>query len=77
MDRRLDNLAAALADAGCGTDAAAKAERLLTAGRTQELIVHLRYCRCGLMDALHESQRRVDRLDRLIRLAKDSAAAAE
>ena len=28
------------------------------------------YCRCGLIDEMHESQRKVDRMDYLIRKAE-------
>ena len=44
-----------------------KAERRWEAGRARDLIRHLRICRCELMDILHESQKRVDRVDTLIR----------
>jgi HD superfamily phosphohydrolase len=67
MDERLENLTRALADAGCSRCAIEKAEKLLTSGRTQELIRHLRLCSCDLMEELHQSQKRVDRMDYLIR----------
>ena len=67
MDEFLESMATVLSENGCGRDAAEKAERLLAAGRTEDLIRHLRLCRCGLMEDLHESQRRVDRMDYLIR----------
>jgi hypothetical protein len=43
---------------------------LMEAGKTDELIRHLRRCRCELVDAMHESRRRVDRMDTLIRQAE-------
>lgn len=67
MGERLTDMTLALSDAGCRPDAIEKAERLLKAGRTEELIRHLRLCRCDLMDDLHETQRRVDRMDYMIR----------
>ena len=67
MDEQLANMTIALTDAGCGREAVEKAERLLKAGRTEELIRHLRRCRCDLMDALHQTQKKVDRMDYLIR----------
>lgn len=70
MSERLNDLCAGLADAGCGRDAIEGAARLMEAGQTGELIRHLRRCRCELVDAMHESQRRVDRLDLLIRRAE-------
>ena len=63
----LENLTLALLDVGCSKGAIEKAERLLVAGQKEELIRHLRLCRCDLMDDLHETQRRVDRMDYVIR----------
>ena len=40
------------------------------AGLDNEIIHCLRKCRCSLMDDLRESQRRVDRMDRLIRMTE-------
>lgn len=73
MNERLEDLTAALSDAGCGSDAIDKAKRLWAAGRTEDLIRHLRLCRCELMDDLHACQKRVDRMDHLIRQAKTIA----
>jgi|GEM_PF-412100 len=67
MDRELEKILAILKDAGCGNDALKTAEQVYRAGDTGALVLHLRRCRCGLMEKLHESQRRVDRLDDLIR----------
>lgn len=67
MNAQKENLAITLSDAGFDHEAIEKAERLWDAGRTRDLIRHLRLCRCELMDILHESQKRVDCLDTLIR----------
>ena len=56
-----------LMDAGCAEDSAALVERLYTAGRLDDALHQLRVIRCNLIDELHQSQRRVDRLDYLIR----------
>ncbi len=72
MSIRLDDLCAALADAGCDRAAIEGAARLVETGQTDELIRHLRRCRCALVDAMHESQRRVDRMDTLIRRTKNA-----
>ena len=40
---------------------------LCRAGRLEELRKALRKQRCALMDELHESQRKVDRIDTVIR----------
>ena len=42
MNEQLANMTIALTDAGCGREAVEKAERLMKAGRTEELIRHLR-----------------------------------
>ena len=61
----LDNLAAA----GCGKQNAELAEKLYKTGQMDELIRLFKKCRCGLMDEMHESQRKVDRMDYLIHQA--------
>ncbi len=71
MNEQLKNMTLALLDAGCGQDAIEKAGRLLENGQNKELIRYLRLCRCGLMEDLHKAQRRVDRLDYLIRQAEN------
>jgi hypothetical protein len=67
MNVQKEDLVIALSDAGFSQEAIEKAERLWEAGRARDLIQHLRLCRCELMDILHESQKRVDRVDTLIR----------
>ena len=77
MKDRLEKMTMALADSGCGQDAIERAERLLEAGHTDELIRHLRLCRCDLMDDMHKTQRRLDRMDYLIRQAEKTFAAKQ
>ena len=67
MNVQKENLVIALSDADFSQEAIEKAERLWEAGRARDLIRHLRLCRCELMDILHDSQKRVDRVDTLIR----------
>ena len=67
MNVQKENLVIALSDSGFKQEVIEKAERLWEAGRARDLIRHLRLCRCELMDILHESQKRVDRVDTLIR----------
>jgi len=67
MNVQKENLVIALSDAGFKQEVIETAERLWEAGRTKDLMRHLRICRCELMDILHESQKRVDRVDTLIR----------
>ncbi len=73
MDRQLDWILTGMRDAGCGPEAIITAERLCGAGHYSELIKHLRKCRCDLMEELHQSQKRVDCLDYVIRQAEKCA----
>ena len=58
-------------DAGCDERSIAKAEALYASGAQDELIRCLRSCRCEQLDALHEKQKQLDRLDLLIRKAQN------
>lgn len=70
MENQLENITAALEHAGCGSHAAQKAVILLEAGMEEDLIHHLRLCRCEKMDDLHRLQKQIDCLDGLIRQMK-------
>ena len=65
----LDNLA----DAGCTKHDAEIAGELYKNGQADELIRFLKKCRCTLVDEMHESQRKVDRMDYLIRRVEKEA----
>lgn len=67
MNKELEKNLTNLSDAGCGSDELQKARQLYEAGDTEALIRFFRKCRCSRMDELHESQRKVDCLDYLIR----------
>ena len=67
MNEGLEKILINLTDAGCGSEELEKAERLYEAGDMKALIRYFRKCRCSRMEELHESQRRVDCLDFLIR----------
>ena len=56
-----------LADAGCSAASAGKICALYEAGRYNEMLHQLKLQRCTLLDEMHESQRKVDRMDYLIR----------
>ena len=56
-----------LLDAGCSDASAAFVGQLVQAGRIADALHEMRAIRCTLMDELHQSQRRVDCLDYLIR----------
>jgi len=59
-----------MADAGCGEASIRRAERFYQNGSAEDLIRCLRSCRCDALEALHEKQKQLDRLDRLIRETK-------
>ena len=56
-----------LQDAGCSEDSAQAVENLLRAGQLRDALRQMKVMRCDLMDELHQSQRKVDCLDYLIR----------
>ena len=62
-----------LIENGCCPVDAVRAEALYEAGDMDALIKHLRKCRCSLVEEMHDSQRKVDRMDYLIRQAKKEA----
>ncbi len=67
MKEELEKILTNLSDAGCGSEELEKARRLYEAGDPETLIRYFRKCRCSRMEELHESQRKVDCLDYLIR----------
>ena len=73
MEMELKAMLENLADAGCTKHDAEIAEELYKNGQADELILFLKKCRCSLMDEMHESQRKVDRMDYLIRRAERKA----
>ena len=67
MNAELEKILISLEDTGCSEEERKKAKQLYDAGDSEELIRYFRKCRCSRMDELHESQRKVDCLDYLIR----------
>lgn len=67
MREQMENLLTGMADAGCTNAEIKGAEQFMEAGSFDELTKHLRKCRCVLLEQMHESQKRVDRMDYLIR----------
>ncbi len=57
-------------DAGMSQEAVTKAIELYQRDARDELVRFLRLQRCELVEEMHESQRRVDRMDYLIRQSK-------
>ena len=67
MKAELEKILTNLSDAGCGSEELEKARKLYEAGDMEALIRHFRRCRCSRLEELHESQRKLDCLDFLIR----------
>lgn len=63
----MDEFISYLEDAGCDQDLISEICRLYTGGEKGTVISRLRRHRCMLMDELHESQEKVDRLDFVLR----------
>ena len=57
----------ALRDAGCSREAAERILLLQEAGNSGEALRQMKKQRCLLIERMHESQRKVDRMDLLIR----------
>ena len=68
-DKDIEMIIADMTAAGCGRADTEKVRRMHEAGMDAEILQCLRSCRCAMMDELHDRQRKVDRLDRLIRSA--------
>ena len=56
-----------LLDVGCPEESAQAVERLINAGQLGDALRQMKVICCDLMNELHQSQRRVDCLDYLIR----------
>ena len=67
MSEQAESLLMGMADAGCTKEEIKRAGCFLEADSFGELTKFLKQCRCTLMEQMHESQKRVDRMDYLIR----------
>lgn len=56
-----------LSDMGCDDKQIFFMKKMYEEGDTETLLRDLRKCRCHLMDELHESQKKLDNMDFLIR----------
>ena len=56
-----------LSDMGCDERQTSSMKKLYKEGDKETLLRDLRQCRCRLMDELHDSQKKVDNIDFLIR----------
>lgn len=62
-----EQLIQGLSDAGCSPETAEKIGTLYEAGSYDEVLHQMKVQRCVLIDEMHKSQRRVDRMDFMIR----------
>ena len=67
MEQDYKQILTGMEDAGCTPKEIRDAEKLCDRKDPDALVRHLRRCRCSRMEELHESQRKVDCLDYLIR----------
>ncbi len=65
-------LKAGLEETGTDRETISRAVELYRSGRGKDLVRLLKAQRCGLVEEMHESQRRVDRIDYLIRQSKNN-----
>ena len=56
-----------MGEAGCTCADIERVRRLHEAGLDDDIVRCLRRCRCDLIEEVHRSQRKIDRLDHLIR----------
>ena len=70
MNNYENDLASCLSDAGFTKDTISKAVRLCEAWQKDELVRFLRVKRCDMIEELHESQKKIDRFDYMIRQAE-------
>ena len=61
------DLTTCLTDAGFSSEAVIEAVRLCETGQKEDLVRFLRVKRCDLIEELHESQKKIDRFDYMIR----------
>lgn len=72
MELDLEAILTGMEDAGCIGEELAAARRLYGGGSEDEVVLLLRRCRCRRLEELHEGQRNLDRLDKLIRQARSA-----
>ena len=66
----LQDMIGELSKLGCETDQEEIAERLYSEGQMDALVKCLKKFRCALVDEMHQSQRKVDKIDLIIRKAE-------
>ena len=62
-----EQLIQGLSEAGCSRETAERISILYETGSYDDMLQQMKVQRCVLIDEMHESQRKVDRMDFLIR----------
>jgi hypothetical protein len=62
-----EQLIQGLSDAGCSVETVERIRSLYETGNYDEMLHQMKVQRCVLIDEMHKSQRKVDRMDFLIR----------
>ena len=73
----VEKMRSGLADAGCASDETDDIVQMCMSGTTKDALHRMKKKRCRLMDELHESGRKVDLLDILIRQTEKEIEQAE
>ena len=73
----VEKMRSGLADAGCASDETDDIVQMCMSGNTKDALHRMKKKRCRLMDELHESGRKVDLLDILIRQTEKEIEQAE
>ena len=63
-----ERLMQGLKDSGCSEEAAARICSLCSTGNYEEMLHQMKRQRCALVEEMHESQKKVDRMDCLIHM---------
>lgn len=63
-----ERLMQGLKDSGCSEEAAARICSLCSSGNYEEMLHQMKRQRCALVEEMHESQKKVDRMDYLIHM---------
>ena len=63
-----ERLMQGLKDSGCSEEAAVRICSLYSAGDSEGMLRQMKKQRCALVEEMHESQKKVDRMDYLIHI---------
>lgn len=72
MSEYLETLKICLSDTGVRQDLIEQAMQLYRSGQEDDLVRFLKMRRCNMVEDMHECQRKIDRIDFLIRQTKNN-----